>query len=299
MRFSTLFLATVLVVARHHALHAQRPAGGSIEGEITDSLHARPLAGGLVFIPRLSPEPSEYLSTTTDEKGRSRLDKLAAGRYNVAFTHAMLDSLGTSLPPRELTLANGEHARLDFALPSAASLRAVACPGMNLPPNTGALLGRVSDADTDRPLGNAVVALAWSELSLDTAMKSVRMQPRSASLRTDSTGVYRFCGVPTDSWLLVQVQMNGRGGSVVRTVVPTDITLTALDLSFSASGSWPLVPVDSAIGVSGKEQLLSGTASLTGIVRGASGQPLADVQVRVVDAAATARTDSTGRFALA
>jgi hypothetical protein len=110
--------------------------------------------------------------------------------------------------------------------------------------------------------------------------------------------VYRFCGVPTDNWLAMQVQVNGRGGSVVRTVVPADVTLAVLNVSFSAAGSWPLIPVDSTEAASAEPRLLSGTASLTGMARGASGQPLADVQVRVVDAAATARTDTAGRFTL-
>jgi hypothetical protein len=44
--------------------------------------------------------------------------------------------------------------------------------------------------------------------------------------------------------------------------------------------------------------MLRGTASVTGIVRGPDGQPLANATVRVVDAAGLARSDAQGRFAL-
>jgi hypothetical protein len=42
----------------------------------------------------------------------------------------------------------------------------------------------------------------------------------------------------------------------------------------------------------------TGTAMLTGIVRGAEGRPIAGAQVRLADAASVTRTDSLGRFTL-
>jgi hypothetical protein len=44
--------------------------------------------------------------------------------------------------------------------------------------------------------------------------------------------------------------------------------------------------------------LLTGNASVSGIVRGAEGQPLPDVEIRVVNARPTTRTDAVGHYTL-
>jgi hypothetical protein len=105
--------------------------------------------------------------------------------------------------------------------------------------------------------------------------------------------------VPTDNWLVVQVQHSGRGGSVVRTTVSDTVGVALLNLSFSAEAGRALAGTDSAAqDESTPLPLLTGSSSISGTVLGESGQPLPGVQLRVLETAATARTDSTGHYAL-
>ena len=90
----------------------------------------RPLTGAMVMLTRQSPAPATHVSVVTDAKGRYRIDSLVPGRYSVFFTHPLVDSLALELPPREVTLEEGEHERLDFALPSAHSIISAACVGL-------------------------------------------------------------------------------------------------------------------------------------------------------------------------
>ena len=307
MRSPVRSLLAVLLLAAPPLRAQARPeprAAGTIEGTITDSVHSRPAAGAMVLLTRQSPEPAEYRSSVTDEQGRFRFDTLTAGRYAVAFATDFLDSLHINFPPREVVLGEGERARVDFAVPSGATFRAAACPGLRIPKGQGAVVGQVTDADSGEPLHGAVVAVSWTDLSVDKTTFQPVSTRRTGAAPVDSLGRYRLCGVPTDSYLFVQVQHDGRAGSAITMIVGDEVGVLLRDLSLSRESSRSIAELDSAAKQSGTGAdavplaRLSGTATLTGTVRGASGQPLADAQLRVVDAAGVARTDSLGRFTL-
>jgi hypothetical protein len=279
----------------------QAQQSARIEGTVIDSVHAKAAAGVPVLLTRLAPEPATFRSTTTDGKGRFHFDTLVAGRYTIAFATPYLDSLSVSLPPQEVVVTDGQTASVGFATPSGATLRAAACPGIDLSRASGAIVGHVKDADSDAPLPGAQVAVGWTELSVDGALHPVATQ-RGGIVKADSLGQYRLCGVPTDSWLMVQVQNGGRAGSVLTLTVDADGGVLVRDLSLSAESARSLASLDSAAAGASNDTraktLLTGTATLTGIVRDAAGHPLPEVQVRIRDAAGSARTDSSGRFVL-
>lgn len=214
-----LIAASAAALVLPSAVIAQGAELGGIRGTITDSIHGRPLAGALVLLTRTASE-SDFLRTgVSDGKGRYRFDSLAAGHYAIAFETPLLDSLKLTLPPRELTLASGQHADLDLGLPSAARLRSVACPGVPLTAGQGAVVGRLTNADTDRPLAGATVAVSFIDLVLDQSTLRASSVERSGAVRADSLGRYRLCGVPTGTYLLMQVRDGSRGGSALRLVV--------------------------------------------------------------------------------
>ena len=269
------------------ALGAQATGAGTIAGTITDSARARPAAGATVLLTRLSPEPPELRTTVTDEKGRFHFDTLVAGRYTVAFATDYLDSLSINMPPREVMLADGRLERVDFATPSGATLRAAACPGLGLSSAQGAVIGDVANADTDQPLGGAQVAVSWTELSVDSALHAVTT-PRGGVVAADSLGHYRLCGVPTDTYVMVQVQDSGRAGSPLTLTVGHEGGVIRRDLSLSLASARSIAVLDSAAAAVARHDtvtvpLLTGTATLGGVVRGAAGM---------------ARTDTAGRFTL-
>ena len=295
MRPLPLALAMVLAVAP--AVRGQR--AGRLEGDVTDSLHARPLAGATVLVMRLVPGATDLHTTLADDRGRFRFDSLAAGRYAVFVTHAILDSLELVLPPREVDIVDGERSRVALALPSGATLRARACPGVNLGAGRGAVVGQVNDADRERPLAGATVAFDWMDVSLDRTTMRTSLERRSASVQVDSSGMFRVCGAPTETFMLIQVQRAGRAGTAWRTSVPEATGLTVLRLSYSEEASRPLAAADDTTLADEALPPLVGTASLSGVVRTGRGQPLADAAVRVLDAAPVARTNAAGQFSLA
>jgi hypothetical protein len=301
MRIPLLSVVVLLRLAAAPALLAQAAPRGGIEGQVADSLHARPLAGAMVIVIPRAAGDSQFRSVITDDRGRFSLDSLPPGRYQVEVSHSLLDSLEFNLPPREVVVTAGERAHIDFGIPTSATLRAGACPGVALDKGRGAVVGQVTDAETEKPLVGAQVAVTWTDLTLDRATMQPSVQQRGGAVTVDSLGFYRLCGVPTDSHLLVQVQHKGRVGSALRMIVPEDVGVMLRNLSLSASAARDVAELDS-LAATGSEaaapRRLSGTAGLAGTVRAAGGQPLSGAQVRVVDATGTAMTDSLGSFGL-
>jgi hypothetical protein len=293
--FSFASYALVLAAAAGAApLGAQ--STGRLEGAVVDSAHSRPPEGGNVLAVRIDP-PAHSAGGATDPRGRYRIDSLPAGRYMVQFASPFLDSLEITLPPREVEVAAGRTVRADFAIPSGRTLRAGACPGVALGKGTGAVMGRVVDADTDAPLAGARVAVAWHETTIDRATLRAETVERAGAVTTDSLGRYRLCGVPTDDWFVLQVQHAGRVGSDTRLLVPDSAGVTVRSMSLSMVESRPLVAEGMAADTT-QPRPLSGTASVSGVVRGVGGLPLGEAQVRVLGAAGTALSDASGRFAL-
>jgi hypothetical protein len=295
-RFTLSVLAVLTLLAA--PLGAQ--STGRIEGTITDSIHAGPLANANVLAVRIEPEPSVSSGVTTDARGRYRIDSLAAGRYMLEFASPLLDSLEITLPPREASVAQGKVTRIDFALPSGQTLRLAACPGLALEKETGAVVGRLVDADTDRPLAGAKVVVEWYDLSVDPKTMKTSIGERTGVVDADSLGRYRLCGVPTATWLVVQVQADGRSGTPIRLQVPDSAGVVVRHLSMSTSAARPIVDSTSAAAAADTTPPppLTGTASVAGVVRGVGGLPLSGAQVRVVGARGTALSDERGRFAL-
>jgi hypothetical protein len=273
--------------------------GGRLEGEIHDSVHAMPLAGAPVSVTRLGAERETTLVATTDRHGHFRFESIGAGEYAVSFTTPLLDSLEFGGPPRRVAVHSGGVARVALAVPSGETLRRLACPGLAFAKGTGVMLGIVTDADTDEPLRGAQVAAVWTELTFDRGILRAMTLEHSGGAVTDSLGQYRLCGLPTDSWLLVQVQHGDRFGSAFQVTVPDASGVLMRHMSFSREGAQARLALDSAqLDTTRSLPLLSGTTTLVGIVRGTGGRPAANAEVRLVGAAPIARTDQNGWFTL-
>ena len=282
------YTALALLVCLGSPLAAQRPSG-QIEGRVTDSVHAGPLAGARVSATRLGAPRETTFVATTDKRGRFRFESLDAGRYALGFTSATLDSLqyGGSTPIVDVRSDNA--AQVELAIPSGATLRALACPGVPFGEGTGALLGLVTDAASGKPLTGAQVAVAWSDLKVDSA-KGIVANERAAKVTVDAAGQYRLCGLPTDDPLLVQVQHDGSAGAVLRMKISDAVGVLVRDVSFSAAGASRFAS-ESDTG-----SLPKGTARLAGIVRDLGGKPVMGAQVRVLGTAASGRTDERGAY---
>lgn len=287
-----------LTFALPRSSHAQQGFTGRLEGTVTDSVHLRPLVGVRVVAIGAGTRTDVQSVATSDSAGRYRIDSLPAGRYAVGFESPLLDSLEITVTPREITVPPGAAATLDLALPPAPKLRAAVCPGITLPPGTGAIVGHVVSAETEGSLADVAIAMSWRELGFDKATLRPLNEERTASAVTDDAGWYRLCGVPTGGWLSMQLQHEGRLGPVLRTLVDDTLGLAVRHLSFSATSSRAAGDSVAATADATDAPPLSGTARLSGVVLGPEGAPVAQAEVRVVGTLATGRTDAQGSYSL-
>jgi hypothetical protein len=279
---------------------ARAQSFGRLEGTVIDSLRAAsPIAGASVSVTRIGAARETTLVAQTDEKGRFAFDRIDAGEYAIGFAHALLDSLEFGGPARRVVVPDAGVAHADLAVPSGGTLRLLACPGVTLTKGTGALLGEVFDADSDRPVAGAQVVAAWTELTFDKGILRAMTLEHSGAVVTDSLGQYRLCGVPTDSWLLVQVQHADRIGSAFQVSIADASGVQVRHLSISREGSRDRAALDSAVRDTTRVlPPLAGTATLAGIVLGSRKRPVANAQVRVVGTTPVTRTDANGWFSL-
>jgi hypothetical protein len=280
---------------------AQADRTGRLEGQVIDSSRARPLVGTRVVALRMDAPDTKSVDASTDSAGHYRIESLPPGRYAVGFESLLLDSLEINLSPRWAVVAPGQTATIDLALPPAARLRAAHCPGVTLPLHTGVIFGHVVNAESENPMTDAVVAMAWNELDVDRATLRPVRRERTISVTTDDRGWYRLCGVPTGTWISLQLQHGGRTGPVLRSQVDDTLGLAVRHLSFSASSARVIADTGttSVGGSTSGGAPLTGTARLSGVVLGPDGVPVAQADVRVGGTAASARTDAQGRYTLA
>lgn len=288
----------------------QSPSMGRLEGTIKESGHRQPVQGASIALARLDSEPVLSFGAKPDGRGHYRLDSLPAGRYMIQLNHAVLDSLDLALPTNEVNIVAGETARAQFSLPTNVALRNAVCRGLTLAKGTGAVVGRVVDADSEQPLANADVAISWMDLSIDRKTLRSSNEEHTGWVRTGPRGEYRICNVPTGSWVLIQLQHAGRAGNALRIAVTEAEGVVVRNLSLSVQAAPTLAALDS-IGAtapaiesdtsaddSARSLFMTGGATVTGIIRGTGGRPLRDVQLRVVNGQQSTRTDERGAYTL-
>jgi hypothetical protein len=292
-----LVVALVLTGGLARAAGAQAGSIGSLEGTVTDSVHARPLGDVRVLAVDAASPGGVPHTATTDARGAFRIDSLPSGRYLVGFESALLDSLVVTLSPRQVTVASGTAATADLAIPPAPKLRAAVCPGVDLPAGTGIIYGQVVSAETAGPLPDVVLAMRWRELSFDRKTARPSNEERSASVTTDAGGWYRVCGVPTGAFVSMQLQKDGRIGPVIPTLVDDTLGIAIRRLSFSSGPAQPLAAAGGSERADSAER--SGTALLSGVIRDPADAPVENAEVRVRGAVGATRTDASGRYSLA
>jgi hypothetical protein len=302
-----LSAATLLILFLSAApLAAQETSLGKLEGTVKETVATRSVRAASVSLVPLESATSVTFNTSPDAQGRFHLDSLPAGRYLVQLNSPTLDSLEMALPPAELRITGGKTARAELALPFGVRLRDAICQGLHLAPGKAAVAGRAIDADSEQPLAGADVVAGWTEITVDKATLKSTTQKRTAVIATGPRGEYRMCGVPTGRWISMQLQHAGRAGAVIRLVISEAEGAVVRDISLSPRFAPTIAALDSVERTmratdadSSREELqLTGSSTLSGMVRGTSGQPLSDVQVRVRDARSSDVTDSAGHFVL-
>ena len=307
MRATLTCIALLLVVAPTGRLTGQQDTLGAIEGTIHERSSFRSVLTTRVSARRVQPDTSAGGSAVPDARGRFRVESLPPGRYLARVVSPALDSVHVALPATEVTITPGRVVLIDFDLPAGTTLGEEVCRGERLPDRRGAVAGRAIDADAgDRPLAGAELQAIWMEFPVDRSSRQSVATRRVVKVKTDETGEYRICGVPTETLFTLQLLSMGRASPVLQLMIAEDEGAIARDISLSARTAPTIVSVDSvARDVArthrephAEELQLVGTSELSGTVRGLSGEPLAGAQVHVHHARSSAVTDQKGRFVL-
>jgi hypothetical protein len=279
----------------------------SVRGVVSDSLTRTPFGGASVQLVLQNAPWSAGRTVRADSTGAFRIDSVTPGIYTFGFTHPRLDSLGMDAATRTLTIAEGSTiVDASIALPSANTLAREFCGART--DTTGAMIGRVLDAQSGAGRGMARVTARWGEL----LMQSGVMRPGTAKVSTlaGSDGRYLLCGVPTD--VAVFLQVAEEDSTRVRADSAARDSSGSIEVQFAADT--PLLHRDlllvSSVAPSGNVAAGSEpetirpparTTRIVGRVLAPDGTPVRGARARVGTAATQsdyAVTDSTGTFRL-
>ena len=284
-----LMLALVLstaapaLVAQGPSISARQTSG--IRGVVIDSLITGKVLGDAeVYI-----EGTERVAHS-DARGLFAFDNLKPGRYTLGFSHLALDSLRLTAPTKVVDVPTGGGViSVTLSTPSVGALHLRAC-GVPAPLKAGLVMGVVKDADADTAVAGVEVAAEWTAIILQRGLRS-KPELQQSHATTDGAGRYVLCGVPTDVPVALRTSIAGRPTTLIQLeaadqgIALRNLTVSMGDLAaMSTAASTP-----DTTGV----LALTGTAQLTGEVRGEGGVPLVEAEVRVL-AAATPKTKTIG-----
>jgi hypothetical protein len=239
-------------------------------GVVYDSLRGAPFANAIVSI-------VGGARTTTDRLGQFRFDSVTTGVHTFVVQSDALDSLGFSgLSARA---AVGGDAEVAIALPSFPTLWRTACGNTAAEDGRGFLFGSVRRARDGQVVPNATVDLTWLEITIG-AQNSVSQRRWRAVARSDSTGSYTICSVPTALGLRVKATSESAESGLID-LPPRELRIQRRDLLVGPTG-------DSASAVSG---------TIVGSLRTPTGEAFPDARI-LLDEMPEVRSDKDGRFIL-
>lgn len=157
----------------------------SVQGTVVDSIALLPLPDAAVFL-----WGTPYRGVT-DAEGRFTISQVPPGDYSVVFFHARLGELGISPGPVAVSLAAGDTAQVELAIPSAHTLEATQCAFE--PAQAGVAVGQVLDGTSGLPLPGARVHFGWKGGTGEVGRE----------VRADGDGWFRVCDLPQDALIAV------------------------------------------------------------------------------------------------
>jgi hypothetical protein len=285
--------------ARRAAAQVRQVPLSTITGTVFDSLHGIPLEQAIVSVegtPR---------GAMTNRMGLFLIDSIPPGEHRVRVEHIVLDSLGITMLTAPFQLAQGDNNTITLSIPSAATLVEVSCPPARRNLGPGAVIGRLLDADTDKPVEGARVSVAWLEMSLNAGLRKI---PRLRDALSGPDGMFRICGLPAGFEGTLQATLKGISTSEVRVKAEnTPLVVQGLKIG-NANTVVAGATTDTAALRRQKEAqtgpsfsaitLQTGNAVLTGRVVNAAGQGVVGARVDVLGTPGATLTKDNGEFTL-
>ncbi|MBC8087470.1 MAG: carboxypeptidase regulatory-like domain-containing protein [Phycisphaerae bacterium] len=289
------------IVAMAQLLHAQaidirdtpgqsvNQPSGRIRGVVFDSLLMKPLPRTTLLL------MGAGRTATSDDKGQFNFEGVAAGQHTVALSTPAFDSLGLGTLGATVVVRDKEVTRVTVATPSLRTLWQYRCKGENiLGSDSGMVWGTVRDAADDSLLAGAATAFEWYHMQPGTAL-GMRIDEVRKETRTDNSGTYFACGLPSDILISSEALSNNAASGRVeysvgeRRVQRVDLVISS-DMVIPDSLS-PRTREDSAYA-----QRARGRSVVRGTVFDKNGKPLANAIVGLANVDTTVRTSAGGRF---
>jgi hypothetical protein len=201
---------------------ADRAGAAIVAGVVVDSTSGEPLSGVQVLAPGA-------LVVETDAAGRYALEigdaPDAPTDHAITFVHPTFAELGLRSTSRVATLRAGTTARVDFGVPSVASLLAASCPldasardaaGAS---RVGMLVGTVLDAD-GAPVEGSTVEAEWAPdgAAVPIGDEAAVAQLRATTARAD--GGFHLCPLPLGREVVLRALRDGAAVAETRIVLP-------------------------------------------------------------------------------
>ncbi|MBL0938771.1 MAG: carboxypeptidase regulatory-like domain-containing protein [Gemmatimonadaceae bacterium] len=273
---------------------ARIEAQGRLVGTVYDSVAAKPLSAAFVQLALVS-DPSVSRSVRADDRGRFRVDSMAAGTWVMAVMHPRIDSLGIEQLARPVTTRGAGEQRMNLSIPSARSLMREVCGDTVIADGSGYVHGRLRrvagsgvSSGTSESAARGQVEVQWVDMMVSvTKGVGVTRVPRRTATVAQADGAFTVCGVPAGGTVRVRGAHGTDTTGMIEMVVP-EHGIARLDLTV---GTVSHVDVDSV-------PMRRGQGVLRGRILGPLGQPLPNASAGVWGTGLTARTDSSGYWQL-
>lgn len=253
-------LLFLLLLAPGALAQAQLPA--TVSGRVTDGERGLPGIQVILFANDAAQRFRTVARAKTDAEGRYLLTNVPPGRHQImpVAPAYVVEGVGSSYPPgRPLTLVAGEEVKdMDFRVE----------PG-------GVITGRVTDADGNPVVGEAVFAATVEETG-----RPPRYNFDSRDITTDDRGVYRLFGLQPGRYRVSVGRAEETGGvsldrrRIFRRTFHPDASEVAQARVVEVKSGIEATDVDIAVGRALKTYRVAGQ-----LLTADTGQPVPNVQV--------------------
>jgi hypothetical protein len=247
-----------------------------IIGVVVDSLNGRYLSNADIII------EGAKTSLETDSLGKFEIDTLPPGTYQVGVFHALLDTLSIALASKPFHVGPDSSSFIVLAVPSAATIVHGMCPVQPNARGSSAVIGHVNDPETLRPVAQAEVSVAWTEIEVSKEF-GIRRTGRLVHDTTDGSGAFKICGLPSS----LQATLQARRGSTVTAEIPISLGENPIEL---LARTLLLSTADSTTKV--------GNAAVSGVVLLEGSPANAGSRVELVGTDVVAVTNDKGEFTM-
>lgn len=204
---------------------------GSVRGVVYDSVRGSPLPNATVYLSGTS------YRATSDSTGSYTITDVPAGRYVIAFSHGVLDSLPAFPIPRPVEVQNHDTSQVALAIGSVTAQMQAKCGSeerdfdrtLRPPRLIGTLFGYVFDRE-GKPVSNAIVRVKHNRYSAAPGQPIPYNEHRDISeTKTDQTGRYSLCQLAINEVLTVTVKRDDAVVPEVKVKIE-DLPFKRLDL---------------------------------------------------------------------